>query len=89
MSETVLYALNDGVAEITLNRPARRNAIDAGMRTRLAEVVTAVRDDASVRCVILRGAGGFFCSGGRTPNRWAPRATRQPTHWRAGVGTWC
>jgi 2-(1,2-epoxy-1,2-dihydrophenyl)acetyl-CoA isomerase len=64
MTEPVLYALNQGIAEITLNRPDRRNAINGNMRDRLAEVVNAVRDDESVRCVILRGNGGCFCSGG-------------------------
>ena len=64
MNDTVLYELHEGVAEIVLNRPARRNAMDGGMRARLGDVVSAVRDDASVRCIILRGAGGYFCSGG-------------------------
>ena len=64
MNDSVLYDVQEGVAEIILNRPARRNAINAQMRERLAEVVTAVRDDDTVRCVILRGNGGFFCSGG-------------------------
>ncbi|MES2415537.1 MAG: enoyl-CoA hydratase/isomerase family protein [Pseudomonadota bacterium] len=64
MNDDVLYELDAGVAEITLNRPTRRNAINAGMRDRLAEIVNVVRNDDSVRCVILRGNGGSFCSGG-------------------------
>ena len=62
----VLYELiDDGtVALITLNRPARLNAYDVAMRDALYEALTAVRDDAHVRVVIVRGNGRAFCTGG-------------------------
>ncbi|CAB3937786.1 1,2-epoxyphenylacetyl-CoA isomerase [Achromobacter insolitus] len=62
--KTVLYAVEGGVATITLNRPAQRNALDLTMREELAHLVGEIRRDRGVRVVILAGAGGAFCSGG-------------------------
>ena len=59
----VLYSLVDGVARITLNRPERKNAVDAPMWRSLAEVLATVKDDADARVVVLSGAGGDFCAG--------------------------
>ncbi|MEM7216751.1 MAG: enoyl-CoA hydratase/isomerase family protein [Pseudomonadota bacterium] len=52
-----------GWAEITLNRPERRNAIDGPLGLHLAECLQEASRDASVGAVLLRGAGGAFCSG--------------------------
>jgi len=49
---------------ITLNRPARHNAVDAGLRDGLVEALLVACADASVRRVVLDGAGPSFCSGG-------------------------
>lgn len=62
--DTILYAVEDGVATITLNRPAQKNALDMVMREELGDVVSAIRRDRGVRVVILGGAGGAFCAGG-------------------------
>lgn len=51
-------------AVLTLNRPEQRNALDLELRQAFADVVPQVRDDASVRAVVITGAGGHFCSGG-------------------------
>lgn len=51
-------------AVLTLNRPEQRNALDDALRSALAAAVADVRDDASVRSVVLTGAGGHFCAGG-------------------------
>lgn len=66
MSEhrSVLFDVQEGTAELTLNQPDRRNALDPSMRAQLAEAVDAIRGDRSVRAVILAGAGGHFCAGG-------------------------
>ena len=62
----VLYELlDDGrIAVITLNRPERLNAYNTAMRDGLHEALLAVRDDAQVRAVIVRGNGRAFCTGG-------------------------
>lgn len=54
---------HDGWAEIVLNRPERRNAIDGALAEALGDALAAVRADATIRAVLLRGAGGAFCSG--------------------------
>jgi enoyl-CoA hydratase/carnithine racemase len=61
--ETVDYAKRDGVAWVTLNRPAVLNAYNIRMRDELYEVLAAVRDDTTVRALVLRGAGRAFCAG--------------------------
>ena len=53
-----------GVLRVTLDRPERRNAMNLGMFEELRSVFETAAGDASVRVVVLRGAGGHFCSGG-------------------------
>ncbi len=52
-----------GVTALTLNRPERRNALDAAMIRDLCAALAAADADADCRCVVLKGAGGSFCSG--------------------------
>src|SRR5919109_3900736 len=61
--ETLLYEVDQGVATITLNRPAVLNAINPQMIEELQAALYTVKDDASVRAVVLTGAGRGFCSG--------------------------
>ncbi|MFT0545586.1 enoyl-CoA hydratase/isomerase family protein [Allopusillimonas ginsengisoli] len=51
-------------AVLTMNRPAARNALDVELRNAFAAALPAIRDDETVRAVILTGAGGHFCAGG-------------------------
>ena len=60
---TVGYAVRDGAAWITLQRPERRNAIDRATRQRLAEAFAAAEQDDAVRVIVLTGAGTAFCAG--------------------------
>lgn len=59
----VLCHHHDGWAELVLNRPERRNAIDGGLADALLAHLTRLNADTSVRAVVLRGAGGSLCSG--------------------------
>jgi enoyl-CoA hydratase/carnithine racemase len=63
------------VALITLNRPDKRNAIDIPLRLALADAIEAADRDASVRAIVLTGAGNNFCAGGDigTMERMAPQ----------------
>jgi methylglutaconyl-CoA hydratase len=54
---------SDGVATLTLDRPEKRNALDAALIEALAEAVRDTAVDPAVRVVVLRGAGPDFCSG--------------------------
>ena len=51
-------------AVLTMNRPGARNALDLEMRAAFADLLVRLRDDSSVRAVVLTGAGGHFCAGG-------------------------
>src|SRR3954452_23409472 len=53
-----------GVATITLNAPARRNALTVAMAGALVEACEAIDADPAVGAVVVRGAGGYFCAGG-------------------------
>jgi methylglutaconyl-CoA hydratase len=63
MSDSVLVALADGILTLTLNRPDKRNALDATVIDGLAEAIARAELDADVRVVALRGAGKDFCAG--------------------------
>lgn len=52
-----------GVVTVTLDNPARANALDAEHAAALREAVAGLGDDRSARCVVLTGAGRAFCSG--------------------------
>jgi 2-(1,2-epoxy-1,2-dihydrophenyl)acetyl-CoA isomerase len=54
---------DDHVAVVTLDRPDARNALTVEMRDDLVEAVARCRADASVRALLLTGAGGSFCAG--------------------------
>jgi enoyl-CoA hydratase/carnithine racemase len=63
MSDAVSYAVRDGVAWVTLNRPAVLNALDLDVAATLADHAETAASDAGVWLVIVRGAGRAFCSG--------------------------
>lgn len=63
MSEGVLIASDDNVLSITFNRPERKNALTIPV---IAEIIAALEQaaiDSHTRVVVLRGAGGVFCTG--------------------------
>ncbi|HEX3846875.1 MAG TPA: enoyl-CoA hydratase-related protein [Steroidobacteraceae bacterium] len=59
----VVNATLSGVAHITLNRPEKRNALDRGTIAALTRELGRCGADASVRAVLLTGAGDVFCAG--------------------------
>ena len=62
--EVIIYEKRDGIAYITLNRPQALNAYNIKMRDELYEVLGAIKEDADVQVVILKGAGEkAFCAG--------------------------
>ena len=60
---TLLFAVDRGVATITLNRPRQRNAIGDGMRDELADAYRTCDRDDSVRVIVLTGTPPAFCAG--------------------------
>ena len=61
--EDLVYEAKDGVAVITLNRPAALNAYTAAMGQSLKRAVADAVADAAVRVIVLTGAGRGFCAG--------------------------
>jgi|WetSurMetagenome_2_1015567.scaffolds.fasta_scaffold93505_2 enoyl-CoA hydratase/carnithine racemase len=61
--EQILYAVNDRVATITLNRPDRLNAWTRVMSREVMHATHRAEEDVSVRVIVLTGAGRGFCAG--------------------------
>jgi 2-(1,2-epoxy-1,2-dihydrophenyl)acetyl-CoA isomerase len=59
----VLYELEDGVATLTLNLPAKLNPVALDLQQELRDILARIRDDRAVRAVVLTGAGKAFCVG--------------------------
>ena len=53
----------EAIATVTINRPHRKNAVTGDMWAQLAETFRSLSADADIRCVVITGAGGEFCSG--------------------------
>ena len=68
MTDHLLVTKEDGVATMTMNRPKARNALSMDMRLAMFEAVDDIEHDKSIRCVVLRGAGGHFMAGGDIKN---------------------
>ena len=64
MDDLVRGEIDRGVAIITLNRPARLNALIRPMMARLTDLVADAAADPAVGCVVVTGAGRGFCAGG-------------------------
>lgn len=64
MMSGMLYAVSEGVATITFNRPAVMNALDAEMIHAFRAGCERAADDAEARVIVLRGAGPAFVAGG-------------------------
>jgi len=63
-NDTVLVETDGGICRITLNRPQSLNAINPDMARALRQITGEIRDDASIRVVVLEGIGNHFMAGG-------------------------
>jgi enoyl-CoA hydratase/carnithine racemase len=53
----------DGVTTLTLNRPDQRNGLSSGLMAAISDALAAIREDRTVRVVVIAGAGPAFCAG--------------------------
>jgi methylglutaconyl-CoA hydratase len=60
---SILIESEKGLARVTLNRPDRRNAFDAGMVEEIHQAFDMLGQDRSVRVIVLAGVGETFCAG--------------------------
>lgn len=63
MSDRVTISIDGGVADVRLNRPDKRNALDNAMFSALAEAGESLKSEPAVRVVVLSGEGASFCAG--------------------------
>jgi len=63
MAELLRTAVRDGVATLTLDSPANRNALSAQLMTELIAALEEAGRDPAVRVVVLTASGPVFCSG--------------------------
>jgi len=61
--ETITFAQQDGIARLTLNRPDRLNSFNVTMHEEVQAALAQVEGDASLRVLLLTGAGRGFCAG--------------------------
>lgn len=66
MDDVLLAETHGAVRVLTLNRPAKLNALNAELVHALTNSLLAVQDDRSVSVVLLAGAGRAFCAGADT-----------------------
>lgn len=99
--DEVLYAVENGIATITLNRPERMNTISRTMLEQIGQLMLKADADPQVRVVILTGTGRAFCAGldltdatqgkgigsRNDADTPAPRSTSRP-HRRPSCSTW-
>jgi len=60
---TILFSMTDGLAELTLNRPARLNSFTQEMHLELRSFIDDLSANPDCRCLLLTGAGRAFCTG--------------------------
>lgn len=63
MSDRVTIEIDDGVADVKLNRPDKMNALDRAMFDAIIDAGESLKSDLSVRAVVLSGEGRAFCAG--------------------------
>jgi enoyl-CoA hydratase/carnithine racemase len=78
----VLLTVSDGVAEVRLNRPERRNAVNDEIYLGLLQAAAGLREDTSVRAIVLSGEGAVFCAGADTSTFDQMRDEGRSAAWR-------
>lgn len=61
--QRVTVTIDGGVAQVRLNRPDKRNALDVAMFRAIAEAGDSLKSEPGVRVVVLAGEGASFCAG--------------------------
>lgn len=64
MGNSIILDTKNSIATLTLNRPDALNALNAELADDLFHNLASLENECSIRCVIIRGAGGHFMAGG-------------------------
>jgi enoyl-CoA hydratase/carnithine racemase len=95
MNERVRLSIDNGVADVRLNRADKLNAIDPDMFMAIAEVGSRLNGNRNARAVVLSGEGRAFCAGLDVERLKAVRSCRLPislsgpTASPTGRSIWC
>jgi enoyl-CoA hydratase len=90
-TEHLLFERRGPTAIVTMNRPEAKNALSLPMLVGMADAWAAIDSDDSIRCAVLTGAGGTFCSGMDLKSVSSPEAEKYrdrmkddpDLHWKA------
>jgi enoyl-CoA hydratase len=90
-TEHLTFERRGATAVVTMNRPEARNALSLPMLVGMADAWVEIDEDDDIRCAILTGAGGTFCSGmdlksmsSPEAEAYKPRQEADPDlHWKA------
>ena len=75
---TIEFDIDQSIARITLNRPDVLNALNVPLVTELRAAIESVRDDTSVRCLLVTGNGRGFCAGADLKQRMSSMEGEKP-----------
>ncbi|WP_165614071.1 enoyl-CoA hydratase/isomerase family protein [Mycolicibacterium holsaticum] len=78
MSADIVVRRSDGIVQVALNRPARKNAMLPEMWAELTDIIVDVERNVGDRVLVLTGEGGSFCSGADIAARLHPQAGTAP-----------
>jgi 2-(1,2-epoxy-1,2-dihydrophenyl)acetyl-CoA isomerase len=90
----VLFEQDESIAHITLNRPAKLNAINHELGLELWEAFARCQEEPSIRAIVLAGAGRAFCAGDELGRERTPaeeeslRRQGRINHYVSGPGRW-
>jgi enoyl-CoA hydratase len=90
-TEHLIFERRGATAIVTMNRPEAKNALSLPMLVGMADAWDEIDGDDEIRCAILTGAGGTFCSGmdlksmsSPEAEQYRPRLEQDPDlHWKA------
>ena len=61
--KNIQYRVTEGLAVLTLNRPDRLNSFNSEMHEEVKEAFKLIKEDSSIRCLLITGNGRGFCAG--------------------------
>jgi 2-(1,2-epoxy-1,2-dihydrophenyl)acetyl-CoA isomerase len=85
--DDLLYGKDGGVARITLNRPARLNALGDTTTVQLCRACEDAVADPAVRVLVITGAGEAFCAGGDFKDSFERGSGKSAEEWRQRIRT--
>jgi enoyl-CoA hydratase/carnithine racemase len=63
VGDEIEYAVTDGVAIVTINRPEKRNAMSYATLGKFHQAIARAGEESAARALVITGAGGAFCAG--------------------------